>query len=65
MTKKDYIVIARIIKNNHGLANMRTGLTHIIKSGTFVNELCEYLQNDNPNFNEVRFREATGQILGK
>ena len=40
-------------------------LTHIIKSGTFVNELCEYLQNDNPNFNEVRFREATGQILGK
>jgi hypothetical protein len=65
LTRKDYIAIARMIKDNSGIANMRRGVTHIIKEGQFVNELCEYLQKDNPNFNEVKFRDATGQILGQ
>jgi hypothetical protein len=30
-----------------------------------MNELCQYLKNDNSNFNEVKFREATGEILNK
>jgi hypothetical protein len=28
-------------------------------------DLCEYLKKDNPNFDEIKFREATGEIIGK
>tara|TARA_R110000824_G_scaffold23257_1_gene83761 strand:- start:456 stop:722 length:267 start_codon:yes stop_codon:yes gene_type:complete len=65
MTKKDYIKMAQLIKDNRTMANLRRGVTHVIKSGDFMNELCEYFKNDNSNFNEIKFREATGEILGK
>ena len=65
MTKKDYIVLADIIKNNSTMANLRRGVTHVLISGTFINNLCEYLKKDNPNFNEIKFREATGEILNQ
>jgi hypothetical protein len=65
MTKKDYIALAKIIKNNGTAANLRKGFTHVIKTGTFMNELCEYLKNDNSNFDEIKFREATGEILNR
>jgi len=65
MTKKDYIVLADIIKNNSTMANLRRGITHVLITGTFMNSLCEYLKNDNPNFNEIKFREATGEILNQ
>jgi hypothetical protein len=65
MTKKDYIALAKLIKDNGTMANLRRGVTHVIIRGTFMNVLCEYLKKDNPNFNEVKFREATGEILNK
>jgi len=65
MTKKDYILLANIIKSNSGLAIVRGDPKHIIKYGEFMFDLCKILKNDNPNFNEVKFREATGQILSK
>jgi hypothetical protein len=65
MTKKDYIALAKIIKTNAKIADLRTGFTHVLVTGSFMNELCQYLKNDNPNFDEVKFREATGEILSK
>ena len=65
MTRKDYKAIARMIDENSTVANLRGGITHVIKSGNFVNELCEYLQEDNSKFNEVKFREATGEIVNQ
>jgi hypothetical protein len=37
----------------------------VIDQAKFVDELCLSFKKDNPNFNEVKFREATGQILSK
>jgi len=30
-----------------------------------MNDLCDYLQEDNSKFNEVKFREATGEIVNQ
>lgn len=65
MTKKDYILLANIIKSNSGLASVKGNPKHIINYGEFMFDLCKILKNDNPNFNEIKFREATGQILSK
>jgi hypothetical protein len=65
MTKKDYIALANIIKTNGTIANLRRGITYVIIKGTFMNDLCEYLKKDNINFDEVKFREVTGEILNK
>ena len=65
MTKKDYIKMAQLIKDNGTMANLRRGVTHVIKRGEFMINLCDYFKKDNPNFNEVKFREATGEIVGK
>ena len=35
--------------------------THVI-SRELIIDLCEYLKKDNPNFNEVKFREACGEV---
>jgi hypothetical protein len=65
MTKKDYIQLAKIINKNSSIANMSKGITHVIKNGQFMIDLCEYLRKDNPKFDEVKFREATGEIIGR
>ena len=65
MTRKDYIKLAELIKKNCTAANLRRGFTWVITKGTFMNDLCDYLQEDNPKFNEVKFREATGEILNQ
>ena len=65
MTKKDYILLANIIKSNSGLAIVKGDPKHIIKYGEFMFDLCKILKNDNPNFNEIKFREATGEVLSK
>jgi len=65
MTKKDYVLLANIIKSNSSLAIVKGDPKHIIKYGEFIFDLCKILKNDNPNFNEIKFRKATGQILSK
>jgi hypothetical protein len=61
MTKKDYIKLANIIKNERqyfadwqksGIGTIQVPLDH------FVNNLCFILQDDNPNFDKTRFIQA-------
>ena len=65
MTKKDYIKLAKLISKHRTAANLRRGITFVIKKGEFMIDLCEYLKQDNPNFDEIKFREATGEILAQ
>ena len=65
MTKKDYIKLAELLTKHRTMANLKRGATFVIKKGEFMVALCEYLKQDNPKFNEVKFREATREILTK
>jgi len=65
MTKKDYIKLAELLTKHRTMANLRQGATFVIKKGEFMIDLCEYLKKDNHKFDEVKFREATGEIIGK
>ena len=54
MTKKDYIKLASLLEKHKTMANLRRGITHVIKKGEFMNDLCEYLKEYNSNFNEIK-----------
>ena len=59
MTRKDYILIARIIKDNTTLFNNGFPLdTSIIKKDKLINDLCLVFKVDNSLFNEGKFRSA-------
>tara|TARA_R110002050_G_scaffold251574_1_gene389829 strand:+ start:285 stop:488 length:204 start_codon:yes stop_codon:yes gene_type:complete len=64
MTKKDYIALANLIDKNETLVQTKRGITHVIKRAEFMYDICEYLKKDNPKFNEIKFREASGDIIG-
>ena len=64
MTRKDYIKIADIIKGN---MREQVGYGKDIYGDTIydiqhpdrnnmINELCDYFKQDNPNFNEMKFK---------
>ena len=63
MTRKHFIKLAQLIKDNGRVANVRNNPMFVIEQGNFVNDLCDFLKQENQNFDEVKFREATGQIL--
>jgi len=63
MTRKHFIKLAQLIKDNGRVANVRNNPMFVIETGKFINDLCDFLKQENPNFDEVKFREATGQIL--
>jgi hypothetical protein len=65
MTRKHFIKLAEMIKNNGRLASVRNNPLFVIEKSTFMNELCDFLRQENPNFDERKFREATGEILGQ
>ena len=65
MTRKDYIKLAEIIKGNTKFTGVRGRPRHVLHRGDFMQGLCQMLENDNPNFDERKFREATGEILGE
>mgnify|MGYP005817091799 CR=1 FL=1 len=67
MTRKDYIKLAEIIKDNGRLARElhREKPRHVLDRPNFMHGLCRMLEDDNPNFDERKFREATGEILGE
>ena len=54
MTKKDYELIAAVLKSQSVLHQKATKAIMI--------SLLEYLKRDNPKFNEERFKEASGYI---
>tara|TARA_B000000557_G_scaffold257037_1_gene249909 strand:+ start:2128 stop:2340 length:213 start_codon:yes stop_codon:yes gene_type:complete len=63
MTKKHFIKFAKLIKDNTTLANGRSGIKFVINRGEFMNGLCDLLKSQNPNFDERKFREASGEIF--
>jgi hypothetical protein len=65
MTRKHFIKLAEMIKNNGRLASVKNNPLFVIEKSTFMNELCDFLRQENPNFDERKFREATGEILGQ
>jgi hypothetical protein len=64
MTRKHFIKLAELIKDNSRLANVRNNPLFVIEQGKFVDELCDFLKSENANFDVKRFKEATGKILG-
>ena len=54
LTKKDYIKIANIIKNFKYREEEHNLPFNPIKF--LIDEFCYWLEDDNPNFNEVKFR---------
>tara|TARA_R100000231_G_scaffold96875_1_gene72409 strand:+ start:628 stop:906 length:279 start_codon:yes stop_codon:yes gene_type:complete len=54
MTKKDYELIAAVMKSHSVLHQKATKAIMI--------SLLGYLKKDNPNFDENRFKEASGYI---
>ena len=65
MTKKDYIALANLIDKNGTLALIKGNITHVITRATIMYDICAYLKQENPRFNEVKFREASGDIMGR
>ena len=65
MTRKHFIKLAQLIKDNERLAIVRNKPMFVIEAGNFVNDLCDFLKQENSNFDEVKFREATGEIIAK
>ena len=66
MTRKDYIALAHIIKDRSYSDGQVNGESrHVLDRGEFMYDLCRMLENDNPNFDEQKFREATGEIPGE
>tara|TARA_R100000655_G_scaffold107549_1_gene158122 strand:+ start:201 stop:401 length:201 start_codon:yes stop_codon:yes gene_type:complete len=64
MTRKHFIKLAELIKDNSRLANVRNNPMHVIEKGIFLNQLCDFLKSENANFDVKRFKEATGEVLG-
>jgi len=54
MTKKDYIAIAKAIREN----DMDSGL---LLTEPFIDALCKIFKDDNPRFDIARFRRASSK----
>lgn len=65
MTRKHFIKLANLIKDNSRMANVRNTPMFVINRHEFIINLCELLKEENPNFDERKFREASGEILSK
>ena len=51
LTKKDFIAIAKLIKNRYNLPIYSRDIR------LFIPELCEYLKTTNKDFKEDKFKE--------
>ena len=64
MTRKHFIKLAELIKDNGRMAKVRNNPMFVIDKAEFVNGLCDFLKQENPRFDEIKFRQATGEIIG-
>ena len=55
MTRKDYIKIAKIIKDN---TNKKLEMCNTLNKRNVINELCIMFKEDNNNFDKARFVDA-------
>jgi len=62
MTRKDYIALAAIIKNNHDVKIISPNNFRFVIKSDFINDLTAYLQKDNHRFNRSKFIAACGII---
>jgi len=65
MTRKDYIQIAKAIKDSQGVkAEINPpSFTWDIDYHKFMLQICEYFERDNSLFDENRFRKACGELI--
>jgi hypothetical protein len=56
LSRKYYIMLARVIKDNRIYSNNST--RKIIKMDSFINDLSNELKKDNINFNYSKFERA-------
>ena len=63
MHKKQIEELAEIIQQSSILANQRGKIKHVLDRQTFMLALCDFLKSENNNFDEFKFRQATGEIL--
>ena len=63
MTKKHFIELAKLIKDNGRMSIVRDNPMFVIDKHKFINGLCDFFKQENPNFDEVKFRQATGEII--
>jgi len=63
MTKKHFIKLAELIKDNGRMSIVRDNPMFVIDKHKFINGLCDFFEQENPNFDEVKFRQATGEII--
>jgi hypothetical protein len=55
MTRKDYVKIARVIKDN---TNKKLEMCNTLNKRNVINDLCIVLKQDNNNFDKARFVDA-------
>lgn len=62
MTKKDYIAIAKVVKNARDIesSNRESETTKNAICDIIAYDLCKVMQSDNPNFDRNRFLLACG-----
>jgi hypothetical protein len=60
MTRKDYIALAAIIKNNHDVKVISPNNFRFVLKSDFINDLTAYLQKDNSRFDRSKFIAACG-----
>jgi hypothetical protein len=69
MTKKDYILIAKVLKDKKrlkvGEMNLISDFTHSLDYEKLLKVLCEMFSNDNSRFDEDIFRKACGEVITK
>ena len=64
MHKKQIEELAKIIKQSSSLACQKGKFKHVLDRQTFMLALCDFLKSENNNFDEFKFRQDTGEILG-
>jgi hypothetical protein len=69
MTKKDYILIAKVLKDKKHLKvgdiQLVDDLSHTINYNRLMKVLCQMFENDNSRFDEDIFRKACGEVIAK
>ena len=58
MTKKHYKALANLISGHTCVQLIQSHPAHYILKDTFVKELADYLEMENPLFNRERFYEV-------
>ena len=58
MTRKDYIKIAKIVKDNTRIEQSQAMIYKVLNRSTFIDDLCIILKEDNSLFDKERFINA-------